>query len=358
MSVDQPPRLSRRKRLIFAACAIVVALGVPVAGLLAIDVRLHYKYERSAGFNVWGYRGPIAGPKRAGEIRIAAFGGSTTFGYGVNWSEAFPAVLERDLAHVSPRPVSVVNLAYNNEGAYADRFTMQDYRYLHADLALLYSGYNDLIGDASPNFSVYRHDSPVFRLFGYMPIFPMVFREKAAIMLRGEPGGLYQRNAKTVFRPGLVAWTKGEILNAAANVGDSLQRQFAGTPARPAMPSAAAADATGCAFPWTHYCAAVLSSIEYALGAGQSVLVVTPPYELGPELRARHAEQQTAMAEMVSRRFGSDARVLYVNLGEAVDLADVALSYDRMHLTAEGNRRIAAALVTPVMQLIVRRGAP
>jgi lysophospholipase L1-like esterase len=62
------------------------------------------------------------------------------------------------------------------------------------------------------------------------------------------------------------------------------------------------------------------------------------------------------MAAMVSRRFGSDPRVLYVNLGDAVDLMDPALSFDRMHLTAEGNRRIAAALVDPVLQLIARRG--
>ena len=104
-----------------------------------------------------------------------------------------------------------------------------------------------------------------------------------------------------------------------------------------------------------HYCAAVLESIEYALHEDKQVLVVTPPYEVDFR-RPRHEEQQSEMAAMVARRFSSDPRVLYVNLGDALDLMDPALSFDRMHLTAEGNRRIAAALVDPVLQLIARRG--
>ena len=37
--------------------------------------------------------------------------------------------------------------------------------------------------------------------------------------------------------------------------------------------------------------------------------------------------------------------------GPAVDLADPAFSYDRMHLTAAGNDAIAGALVEPVLQM-------
>ena len=40
-----------------------------------------------------------------------------------------------------------MNLAYNNEGAYSFRFTLGDYLYLDYDLAILYEGYNDLMGD-------------------------------------------------------------------------------------------------------------------------------------------------------------------------------------------------------------------
>ena len=38
---------------------------------------------------------------------------------------------------------------------------MKDYAYLKYDLALLYEGYNDLMGDPNgPNLSVFRHESP------------------------------------------------------------------------------------------------------------------------------------------------------------------------------------------------------
>src|SRR5712692_1639505 len=51
-------------------------------------------------------------------------------------------------------PVTVVNLAYNNEGSYSFKFTLRDYSYLNYDLVSLHSGYNDLILDPDANLSV------------------------------------------------------------------------------------------------------------------------------------------------------------------------------------------------------------
>ena len=50
---------------------------------------------------------------------------------------------------------------------------------------LLCEGYNDLAGGGVTNVQVFRHDSPIFRLTGYMPIFPIIFKEKSAAMLNG-----------------------------------------------------------------------------------------------------------------------------------------------------------------------------
>ena len=61
-------RLSRGKRLVFGACAVLLALGLPLAGLLALDMFLHGRYERAAGFNIWGYRGPVVHGKRPGRV--------------------------------------------------------------------------------------------------------------------------------------------------------------------------------------------------------------------------------------------------------------------------------------------------
>jgi lysophospholipase L1-like esterase len=356
------PRLSRRKRVLFAAIAIALTFVLAFLTLLGIDIYLHGKYQRSAGVNVWGYRGSVAGRKAPGEFRVAVFGGSTAFGYGVTWEESFPAVLARGLDAAKPGGYSVVNLAYNNEGAYSFKFTMQDYAYLHVDLALLYEGYNDLIGDPrGPNLQVFRHESPIFRATGYLPIFPIVFKEKAAVMLYGgDVGALYRDQTKTVFRPGLAARTGAEALNAAAEFGQSLERQLGRVTAEPPRRIVDVA-ATGCKYPWQEYCRSILEAVQYSLANGTRVLVVTQPYEAGAELRKRHQEQQAEMAAMLTRRFGGDPRVAYVNLGPVIEVADPALSFDRMHLTAAGNARLGDALLSPVMTMAAGRstaGAP
>ena len=58
---------------------------------------------------------------------------------------------------------------------------------------------------------------------------------------------------------------------------------------------------------------------------------------------------------MLARRFGGDARVAYVNLGDVIEVSDPTLSFDRMHLTAAGNAKLASALVAPVMSMAGRR---
>lgn len=170
-----------RRRLAFIGTAIVVATVIPVAALLAIDVYLHRKYERTGGFNVWGYRGPTVGRKQPGEYRVVFLGGSTAFGYGVDWNQSIPFVLEGLLngRRTGNERFSVVNLAYNNESAYSFKFTLADYRSFGYDLVCLYEGYNDLMGDpVGPNTSVFRRDSPIFRLTGYLPIFPSSSRRR------------------------------------------------------------------------------------------------------------------------------------------------------------------------------------
>jgi lysophospholipase L1-like esterase len=57
---------------------------------------------------------------------------------------------------------------------------------------------------------------------------------------------------------------------------------------------------------------------------------------------------------MLEARFSNQTRFAYLNLGRTVDLRDPALCWDGMHLTEEGNRRIAAAMVRPVSELLRR----
>ncbi len=101
--------------------------------------------------------------------------------------EALPAQVERVLRGRGEQ-VSVANLGFNSEGAYAFTDTIRDYRSLHPDIVVLYEGYNDLIAD-TPNRLQRRHGSPIFRLTGYFPMLPIVLRDKADSMARGGSGG-------------------------------------------------------------------------------------------------------------------------------------------------------------------------
>jgi hypothetical protein len=352
--------LTRRKRLVFAAAAIVVPCLALGGALVAVDIHLHTKYQTSAGFNIWGYRGPVAGRKQPGEYRIAVLGGSAAYGYGVNWDQALPALLEKRLAAFAPagRTFRVINLAYNNEGAYSFAFTQRDYAYLNIDLVFLYEGYNDLMGDPKrPNVSIFRHESPVFRLTGYLPIFPIVFKEKAASMLSGgDPGALYRLQGKTVFRPGLATQAAAGVLRTTAEIGQSLERQLGRATPEP-LHRMDEVNATGCKHPWEQYCQAIVDGVRTALTADRQVLFASQPYEPGENVHSRHVEQQREAAAMLRRMFGGDRRVGYIDLGDAVDLGNPHMSFDQMHLTARGNERLVEHLVGPVVEMVSRRVA-
>lgn len=341
--------MTTRKRIVFAAAAMLLAIGVPLAALLAADVYFHHRIERFAGVNVWGYRGPRVGRKHAGEHRLVMIGGSTAFGYGVNYNQAIPAYLERDLRPLSRSgaPVTVVNLGFNAQGAYAFRFAEEDYLKLDYDTAILYEGYNDL-GDA-PNEFVGRRDSPVFRLTGYYPVVHIALREKAMALRSG--GNLDAAYAgKTVFKPGLASRTKAATLETAAVVSAVLYKQLdhlsTVAPVSETFADVHVAD-RGCSGHTAHYCASVYDAIRFALDHHKKVLVVTQPY-----ISDGHREQQAQLRTMLASHFAGNPNVGYVDLGDAIDLVHSSVVYDAMHLTAEGNAIIANRLVAPLAALM------
>ena len=347
--------LSRRKKLLFALVTAGLALTVALVVLLAADLMLHQRAERSAGLNRWGYRGPVVGGKQSREIRIVMLGGSTMFGYGVTWDEAIPALVEKKLRSRHPdRPVSVVNLAFNNEGAYAYLPTLRDFEYLDYDVVVLYEGYNDIMGDPSPNLSVFRDESAVFRLTGYFPILPMYLNEKA-MMIRtgGDLAAAYEhargRETTTVFRPNLAQRTSAAALEGASAVGDALSRQI-GRLAKEEAGRPVTTSELGCHSPWANYCGSVHRAIALATASGKGVLVVGQPALTGP-YASRHVEQQAEVREMVTRHFGAISNVRYVNLADVVNVDDPQFAFDKMHLNATGNDLVAERLVEPILAL-------
>ena len=316
----------RRLAFVFAAVALLT-IGT-VAFVAGLDLYLHRRFARTGGYNVWGYRGDVAGRKAQGERRLAFLGGSVAFGYGVAVDETIPYYLQQNMRHQMPagaRTVRVINLGWNSEGAHSFRYTLNDYAYLQNDAAVLYSGYNDL-GD---NNQVFRHQSAVFRLTGYLPILPIIpLREWLHI------GNLSDTSkGRIVFKPGLADQYATEAADTALRISQALEQQL-GKLAPPDV-SALAGRQQGLD-DWQYYLGAVKEAVTTARVQGMRAIVVTEPY-----ISARHVRQQTALARMLEVEFGADTRVAYINAGRTIDLHDRALCYDGMHLTAAGNRTVA-----------------
>ena len=343
---------SHRIRYATVTCASVAVLSA--AGLLGLDVYMHYRVQDFAGVNVWGYRGPVIGKKRPDEIRTVMIGGSTAFCVSVSWNEAISYYLERDLNRErrSERRFSVVNLGAPGEGAYAFRFELADYAYLQYDLAIFYEGYNDLGARdlpgtipprSAPNYFLWRRQSPLFRLMGYFPILPLALREKAmALMAGGDLDAAYRE--RVTFKAGPVRRATADALQALAAVADRVGAQLGRLSDDPARVAAAVGPHD--LETWQPYISNVTSAVEYARARGTKVLVVTQPY--GSDT---HVQQQRALALALAARFGRDGGVRYVNLGPLLNIRDPEVSFDGLHLVAKANELIASHLVKPLLDL-------
>jgi hypothetical protein len=350
--------LSRRKFALFAIASMSLSFVVGILVLLGADLMVHKRAERSAGLNRYGYRGPVVGRKQPGELRVAMVGGSTVFGYGVAWDESIPAYLEAKLRERLNRPVRVVNLGYNNEGAFAFEPNLEDFAYLNYDVAVLYEGYNDLPGDEGPNQSVYRRNSAIYRVFGYYPILPLYLEEKARSLKYGNLDAAYQAlgegdKAKVVFRPNLAQRTSAAALQAISSMTQALDGQLAKTGGAP--PVTPSVSTVGCAFPYITFCESVARAIRYARSHGKGVVVSSQPRAIG-EARSQdlHTKQQEMLAPMIARVFGDDTRVTWADCSKVVDLHDPANTFDGMHLTPPANAAVAAALVDHVIKVAPR----
>lgn len=343
-------RLTARRRFAYALAAVVLAATACALAILLADIYLHFRVQNLAGVNVWGYRGSAVGRKSPGEIRIVALGGSTAFGYGLPANESWPSYLEGLLnGGRSGDKYRVVNLGAPGQGAYGFAFDLADYAYLAYDVVILYEGYNDLgrpmAFDPTPavvNHYLWRRQSPVFRLTGYFPVLPLVFREKAmALRSGGQLDAAYR--GEVHFSPGLAARMTASALTSAATVAESLGRRVGHLTDGAAL-SHAPLDTTS----WTSYTDSVAKAVAEARKRGARVLVVTQPY-----VSDAHVAQQMALAAAIASRFGDDGGVRYVNLGKVVDLRDSSVAYDGIHLVARANRTIAEHLVNPVREILL-----
>lgn len=333
-------RLPRTQFVVFSIVAVVLCVASVLSAALAFDVYLHHRFFRSGGYNVWGYRGEPLSRKRPGEVRLAMLGGSLVFGFGVDMDETIPAYLRRELSDRT-----VVNLGLNGDGAYAFPPTLKDYAYLELDQVMLYSGIVDFV----PRKVVFRHQSGMFLATGYLPILPIV---PLAKWLRVTD--LWDA-ARVPVDGGDRAATKAA--NFALQMQAAIGNQLAKIAEVDRQPRRASIDSV-CGPRFDFYCGEVSDAVLEARRQGLEVFVVTEPYLLFSEVSSEfHHAQQAALAAMIARRFGGDAQVHYLNMGNAVNVKDPTLCFDGvMHLTAKGNAQLAHQLAAALKT--VERRAP
>lgn len=333
------------RRRYFAAAAIVLSAVVTVCFVVGLDLYLHRRFADSGGYNIWGYRGAIVGRKQPGERRLAMLGGSVAFGFGVRSDETIPHYLQQRLNAMGGPPTTVVNLGWNSEGAYSLAFTLKDYENLDYDAAILYSGYNDLVF----NNQVFRHESALFRLTGYLPILPIVpISEWLHLSNLANTS-----NGRVVFRPTLQDKYASEAADTALRISQALDRELARFTSEeerftPQSVKQRSGDDT-CAKPWGYYCRSIREATEWVVARGKHVFIVTEPYRTD-----QHHEQQAALRGMVERRFGANPLVHLIDAGPSVDLRDRSLCYDGLHLTPSGNARVADYLAPDLHRMLHR----
>tara|TARA_B100000315_G_scaffold210054_1_gene206095 strand:- start:19 stop:1113 length:1095 start_codon:yes stop_codon:yes gene_type:complete len=340
-------RMSKKKYAAFAAAVFFISAGALIATFAAGDWYVHQKLQKKGMYNIWGYRGPVAGPKKRGEFRIAVLGGSTALGYGAPVGQSFPAHLERMLNEKprkgGPEFYRVVNLAWNNEGAHSFVHTLKDYAYLSYDAVIFYTGYNDLTGK---NLAVFRHRSPVFKLTGYMPLLPGMMLDKAKMLRLGLGiDDINMGRKRTNFSPGILDRTKAAALELGGEIARSLEKQLGRLTASGRIEAESREE--GCGKRWAFYCGEVHAAARYALEKGAALAVVTQPY-----ISDNHIAQQKTLEEMLRQRFGGEPRLAHFNLGEAVDLKDRGLAFDGIHLTSRGNEIVAKNIAAALMDFL------
>jgi len=206
---------------------------------------------------------------------------------------------------------------------------LTDYDYLDIDLVVLYSGYNDL---GAPNYYNFRHRSPIFAATGYLPLLPSLTVDKLMVWKRNLMG----ENDRVVFSPPHL-----DQENDSSRLREQLGT-LTGKASEDAQPGT-----VSCSPEWKFYCDRISEAADLAFGKGKRVLIVGEPY-----LSDRHVAQQHDLENFLNHRYAGQSQLRYVDLGPTIDLQDQSLCWDGMHLTEEGNRRVAAALLKPVLEML------
>lgn len=347
---------SRKEKYVFLPIVVLFPVLLVLGVLVAIDIYLHNRdLDGRHGLNtlnIWGYRGDVAPSPSEGQLRIAVVGGSTAWGYGVPVDESMPFLLEEALEQGGvSEDLVVMNLAYNNEGAYAFAANLEDYLNLDYDLVVMYTGVNDSGGE---NRLAWRRQSPIFRATGYLPILPDLanqllnnWRSGRGLANPEDPKIVFGEQFQDELRDLVVGGDIEQYLESQREQESTLGDQVSNPASKDDGALDAAASNEGCAETWTFYCNQIARAVDFALSHDKLVLVVGEPF-----VSKAQADQQRQLRQFLEARYPANSNIAYADFGLAIDVTDPSVAFDGMHLTEKGNRSVAEQLVDPVRQLL------
>jgi len=215
-------------KLVLAGEAVAMALMLMVVA----DQFAHKQVQAVAGVNSWGYRGAVMPQKAAGELRIAMVGGDRGFAWGMAPEETTVAylrgVIERHLVVVGRSTrTTAVNLSALGLPASSYAGRIAQFAYLAPDVICLYIDLTDREAGAT----LPANDSAVTALTGYVPMLPLLLRDKGRAMTSdgsafagpavGAMGGLLRRTDRALYsrlpRPVPPSGTRREALGRAVD---------------------------------------------------------------------------------------------------------------------------------------------
>jgi len=299
-----------------------------------------------------GYRGPdFERPKPAGRFRIAALGESSTFGYLNRNDETYPVQLENRLRAATGLDVEVMNLGIPH-------FRIQnilaaaraELPALDPDLITLYAGYNNsmVVEDREQASGAYRiKDWLYFHSVFYRSFHPFVRRAYVELtrMIGRDIGGLPNLSMPVMLRASVVeeqrAKTRTEFRENVLQLSDL-------------------ADQLGCPL--------VLVTQGYTLyhlpesplrdrwrSYREEVAEVSAQYHSKGEVLAPHSSillHADLMDEL--RRISAERNLVLVDGIDALDADRSGSMSSFVHLTPQGNGRLAAAIEAATLDAIIR----
>jgi hypothetical protein len=308
--------VSRTVRAILCLEAIVL-LGL---GLVVADQLAHKRVQMLAGVNSWGYRGAIMPMQRGAEWRVAVVGGDRAFGWGVGPEEAMPAYLRTELSRqvTGDAPVMVANLGAIGLPAHDYDGRIRAFSYLRPDVVCLYVD----LRDRSNAALLPRHDSGVTAATGYVPMLPLLFRDKGVKL--AADGHTWLGSSASAMSTSLTAIDR--VLYALV----ASTKEFALDDRSVSLGQA----------------------VEAALDAAPQAVVVLP-MPLDDAERQAHEAARARLSPWVA----AEPRLQLVDLRETTGLADPVLRLDGFHYGAAGHS-MAATAIAPAVLMALSRSRP